>query len=336
MLPSNTVQMRNSRRAISRCEIGRRAGAHLAAATLALCALGLVVAGGAGAASAPFVSTGSAKHVSFASATLTGSINPHGADTSYFFQYGTSRAYGLQTGVADAGSGTSTVRVSMAVSGLQPVTKYHFRLIAVNASGASTGGDSSFTTAKIPLSLAILAAPNPVVFGGTVLVQGTLSGTGNAGVGVSLQANPFPYLQGFVTVGNPELTMANGAFSFPVLGLTEATQFRVVTTAGHPVISPVAVEAVAVNVTSHLKHIGRHRARFFGIVTPAVDGAEVAILKIAHGRGVLVGGTHLRPRNASSSSYSRVVHVSGGAYRVLVRVTNGAQVSNYGRTLVIR
>jgi hypothetical protein len=333
---SNTAQMARGSGVIRPPRASRYAAVGLGAATFALFAVGLVAAGPAGAASAPFVSTGSAKHVTYGTATLTGSVNPHGADASYFFQYGPTKAYGLQTAVADAGHGKSTVRVSLPVAGLQPLTKYHFRLIAVNASGAGTGADSSFTTAKIPLSLAILVAPNPVLFGGTALVEGTLSGTGAAGAPVALQANPFPYLQGFATIGNPELTMANGAFSFPVLGMTQATQFRVVTVSSKPVISPVAVESVAVIVTSHVKRIGNHRARFYGTVSPAVDGAEVAILRIAHGRGFLAGGTHLRHRDASSSAYSRVVPVRGGAYRVLARVTNGAQVSNYSRTLLIR
>jgi hypothetical protein len=305
--------------------------------SIALCALGLAAASSAAAASlTPLVSTRSAKSISYTSAILSGSINPHGADTSYFFQLGPTKAYGSQTAIADAGHGNRAVSVSLAVTGLQPDTKYHFRLIGVNASGASSGSDGTFKTAKVPLSLAILVAPNPVLFGGTVFVEGALSGTGSAGAAVVLQANPFPYLQGFANVGNAQLTAANGAFSFPVFGLAQATQFRVLTPGAHPVISPVAVESVAVNVTSHVSRKGNHKARFFGLVTPAEDGAEVAILRIAHGRGVLVGGMHLRHRDAASSSYSRVVTVRAGAYRVLVRVNNGAQISNYSRTLLIR
>jgi hypothetical protein len=98
----------------------------------------------------------------------------------------------------------------------------------------------------------------------------------------------------------------------------------------------VALELVAVRVTSHVAGTGRaHFARIYGTVTPAVDGAEVAILRIAHGRDVLAGGTSLRHRNATSSKFSRVVRVRPGAYRVLVRVVNGAQVSNYSRPLLI-
>ena len=289
------------------------------------------------AASRPTVSTGSAKQVSFGSALLTGSVNPNGANTSYYFQYGPTRALGFQSAIADAGGGTRNVKVSIGISGLQPLTMYHYRLVAVNGAGATIGAERSFLTLKVPLSLQILASPNPVLFGGTVVVQGTLSGTGNASRAVTLQANAFPFTAGFQNVGNAQLTTATGSFSFPVLGLTQNTQFRVATTGKPLVISPVASESVAVRVSSHVGRTRRrHFARIFGTVTPAVDGSQVGILRITRGHGVLVGGTILRHRNATSSKFSRVVPVRRGVYRVLVRVLNGAQVSNYGTPLVIR
>ena len=76
--------------------------------------------------------------------------------------------------------------------------------------------------------------------------------------------------------------------------------------------------------------------RIYGTVTPAENGMQVGILRITHGRGVLVGGTILRPRTATSSSFSRPVRIGRGVYRVLVRVTNGAQVSSYSQPLLIR
>ena len=132
------------------------------------------------------------------------------------------------------------------------------------------------------------------------------------------------------------MTLADGSFSFPVLGLTQATQFRVVTTTKSPVVSPVALENVAVGIDSHLGRAnGRHRVRVYGAVTPAEDGSQVGIMRIEHGRNVLVAGTKLLHRTATSSRFSRVLRVKPGVYRVLVRVTNGAQVSSYGRPLVI-
>jgi hypothetical protein len=313
----------------------RRRGSLGAATSSAIAALALA-AGAQAASPAPTVITGGAQQVSYGSATLTGSVNPRGSSASYYFQYGPTAAYGGQTAIADAGAGTHTVSVSMALAGLQPLTVYHYRLVAVNGAGAASGRDKTLLTTKVPLTLQILAAPDPILYGGTIAIQGTLSGTGNGGREVVLQANPFPFAAGFANVGNPEVTLATGSFSFLVPGLAQATQFRVVTTTKAPVVSPVALENVAVEVASHVGRTKRrHFARFFGTVTPAEDGMQVGIMRIGHGRSTLVAGTVLLHRNATTSKFSRVVHVKRGVYRVLVRVTNGAQLSSYGPPLVI-
>jgi hypothetical protein len=303
-------------------------------ALIAILAILALPAGALGA-SPPSVATNSAQQVTYATATLTGSVNPNGQDASYFFQYGPTRAYGAQTATADAGAGTHNLRVRLAVAGLQPLTKYHYRLIAVNASGASSGADATFTTEKQPLSLQILAAPNPVSYGATTSVQGTLSGSFNGNRPVALQANPFPYTQGFLSVGNALLTNPAGSFLFVVPGLTQATQFRVITTTSPVVASPVILENVAVRVSAHIARVRRHFARFYGAVTPVETGMQIAILKLSHGRYVLAGGSFLRPGNASSSRFSRVLHVSSGIYRVFVRITDGAHVSAYSSPLRI-
>jgi hypothetical protein len=313
-------------------------GRVTAAAALILGTLTLALPTAALSAPPPAVATGAARAVSYGSVTLTGAIDPRGSNTSYYFQYGPTKAFGAQTALADAGAGTRSTVVSVAVGGLQPLTVYYYRLIAVNATGAATGGDRAFKTTKVPLSLAILVAPKPTVFGATATVQGTLSGTGNAGRAVVLQQNPFPYTAGFADVGNPELTNATGGFSFPVVGLAQATQFRVVTTTDPPVVSPPAIEEVAVQVSAHLGRAHRrHHARIYGTVTPAVDGMQVAIMRVIGGRNVLVSGTIVRHGNASSSRFSRTIRVKRHAlYRIFVKVTNGAQTSNYSSPLFIR
>ena len=55
--------------------------------------------------------------------------------------------------------------------------------------GTTKGGDRTFTTPKVPLSLAIAGAPDPVVFGNPFFVEGTLSGTGASTREIVLQAN---------------------------------------------------------------------------------------------------------------------------------------------------
>lgn len=311
---------------------GLRRGLALGAVLLTASALPAV----AQAAGAPKANTGGAKEVSYASAVLAGTVNPNASNTSYYFQYGPTKAYGSQTAISDAGAGSGGVPVRLAISGLQPITVYHYRLVAVNASGVSTGSDNSFKTTVVPLSLQILASPNPVAFGGSVTVQGTLSGTANANRAVVLQASTFPFTAGFQSVGNPELTTATGSFSFTVPSLEQITQFRVFTTTNTPVVSPVATENVAVRVSSHVTRTKRAGyARIYGTVTPAVIGAQVGILRIAQGHGILAGGTVVKARNSISGQFSRVVRVRKGAYRVLVKVAPGGVVSAYGTPLLI-
>jgi hypothetical protein len=317
----------------SRPALGRRR--MLAAAMIAL-ALLLMLSASAQAASPAKVNTSGPREVSYGSAVLTGSVNPGGSNTSYYFQYGLTRAYGSQTAIADAGSGSKAVAVRLPISGLQPITVYHYRLVAVNSSGATIGDDEKVLTTKVPLSLAIFSSPNPVTFGGTVTVQGTLSGTDNANRVVVLQANPFPFTSGFQSIGNPGVTLANGEFKFVLLNQEQSTQFRVFSTPSKPVVSAVATENVAVRVSSHVARTKRRGfARIFGTVTPAVIGAQVGMLRIAQGHGILAGGTVVKPLNSISGRFSRVVRVKKGAYRVLVKVAPGGVVSAYGTPLLI-
>jgi len=94
----------------------------------------------------PKVSTGSATSVTSTSATLNGTVNPNGASTTYYFQYGTTTSYGSNTSSTSAGSGSSGVSASASVSGLSSNTTYHYRLVASNSAGTSYGGDRTFTT----------------------------------------------------------------------------------------------------------------------------------------------------------------------------------------------
>jgi len=316
-----------------RVPAARRHGRLAGAATLAVLALPAA----AHAAGAPKANTGNARDVGYASATLAGSVNPNGNNTSYYFQYGPTKAYGSQTGIADAGSGSGAVNARLQITGLQPITIYHYRLVAVNSAGVSLGDDRTLKTTRIPLSLAILASPNPVPFGGAVTVQGTLSGTGNANRTVVLQANAFPFTAGFQSILNPELTTATGEFKFTVPGLGASTLYRVLTPASPAVVSPEAGVSVAVRVSSHVARTHRHGfARIYGTVTPAVNGAQVGMLRIAKGHGILAGGTIAKPLNVTSSRFSRVVRVHKGAYRVLVKVAPGPVISAYGTPLLIR
>jgi len=98
----------------------------------------------------PGVNTGSASRIRTSRATLNGTVNPAGQAASYYFQFGTTTAYGLQTPPADAGSGTANVAVSTNLSGLASGTSYHYRLVAQSAGGISFGTDQNFRTSGPP------------------------------------------------------------------------------------------------------------------------------------------------------------------------------------------
>src|SRR5438876_2701603 len=145
-----------------------------------LCAGALVVAPAAAAGLAPVVSTGGVTAVKTASATLTGTVNPEGEATTYYFQYGTSTAYGSTTPspAANAGNGTMNVDVSAAAGSLTPSTTYHYRLVATNGSGTNTGADHTLKTNAAPPAPAAPA----VSTGGVKAVKtasATLTGTVN-------------------------------------------------------------------------------------------------------------------------------------------------------------
>jgi hypothetical protein len=84
-------------------------------------------------------------------ATFTGTVNPNGANTAAYFQYGTTTAYDSQTSQATvSGDNTNNVGVSNAVAMLLPGTLYHFQLVAVNSLGTNYGGDQVFVTPGAP------------------------------------------------------------------------------------------------------------------------------------------------------------------------------------------
>jgi phosphodiesterase/alkaline phosphatase D-like protein len=81
------------------------------------------------------------------SATLAGTINPYGADTSYQFDYGLSPDdLSQSTTTTDGGSGTSSEDLSAALSGLTPGTTYYYELVGTVNSVAYDGGVQSFMT----------------------------------------------------------------------------------------------------------------------------------------------------------------------------------------------
>ncbi|MFH0878375.1 MAG: C1 family peptidase [Lentisphaerota bacterium] len=98
----------------------------------------------------PTVTTDSASLISTNAAVLRGTVNPQGASSWHWFEYGLTTNYGSFSVKTNTGSGSSAVSVSNRISGLVAETTYHFRIVATNTGGKSAGADRSFVTAAIP------------------------------------------------------------------------------------------------------------------------------------------------------------------------------------------
>lgn len=103
----------------------------------------------------PAVLTGGASGVGVGAATLSGTVDPQGWDTSYYFQYGTSAAYGSSwpTVEVEMGALEGAQPVVVNVPNLLPGTTYHYRLVASNGGGTTYGPDMTFTTGEYPAAI---------------------------------------------------------------------------------------------------------------------------------------------------------------------------------------
>jgi hypothetical protein len=98
-------------------------------------------------ATAPQATTLAATSIGVSNATLNATVNPGGAVTTAYFQYGLTTNYGSVTTTSNLVAGQTNVNVSIAVSGLTPGTPHHFRVVATNSAGTNAGVNLTFATA---------------------------------------------------------------------------------------------------------------------------------------------------------------------------------------------
>jgi hypothetical protein len=134
-------------------------------------------ASAAPAAAAPTATTGSAANIAQSSATVNGTVNPNGTDTTYYFQYGPTTSYGSNTASTSAGAGTSDAPVSANLTGLASSTQYHYRLVAANSAGTVDGADQTFTTTTPP---AVTGGGPSTITRSSATLSGTVNPEGQA------------------------------------------------------------------------------------------------------------------------------------------------------------
>ncbi len=97
----------------------------------------------------PVVTTQLPSPVGTTTATLRGTVNPYGTQTSYWFEYSTDASFNSAlktTAHKSVGAGVTTSSIEQSVTGLTGATTYYYRTVAESTAGAVKGDVKSFKT----------------------------------------------------------------------------------------------------------------------------------------------------------------------------------------------
>jgi hypothetical protein len=103
------------------------------------------------------------------SVTVSADVTAEGQATTVKVQYGITTSYGTETTAIDAGASCSAATISIPLPPLANSTTFHYRFVAVNATGTTNSGDQSFTT----LTAGGCSPAPPTVTGFAVTPTGT-------------------------------------------------------------------------------------------------------------------------------------------------------------------
>ena len=258
---------------------------------------------------APSVSTGGADSVTVSSARVSGSVNPQGRGTVAWFEYGTTTALGSRTGDQDAGFGTRATRLFGTLAGLQPGTRYYYRVAARSDAGTTAGQTRSFSTSAGPL---VVTGPAQVS-GGAVVLTGSVDPVGRStswwfelgpttAYGTSTVVRSAGSGRGAVAVSESVAGLAPGAeYHARLVARSSAGTTRggdvVFRTAGLPVIGRASVSAISLTrvrigvevgtsglqtrVWVELGRRGTFTSRSAAVTLPPAAGASGASIRLA-------------------------------------------------------
>ncbi|WP_027005665.1 hypothetical protein [Conexibacter woesei] len=284
----------------------------------------------------PGVATGGVRDVTLNAATLTASVDPNSASTSYRFQYGLTTSYGATSGTGSAGSGTRGVSVSQRIGGLTAGKRYHYRVVATNSVGTVNGGDRSFVVASTATSATLAADHDPVRYGDSVRLTGRLGGSRVSGVRVRLQTTTFPYNNPFADFGNPLVSDSRGQYSFTLPSVATTTRALVVVDGLPPFFStPVTIRSAARAGITSVTRRASGGVVVVGSVIPTTRNAVAALQRLSS------KGTWLPLKRAHVARNGRW-SIALGARRTAITVRavglthdGGAHVSGTSRTVKI-
>lgn len=169
----------------------------------------------------PIVVTKPATDITSHCATLKGSVHPQSGSTTYWFDWGTTTAYGNTT-TPKIATGASYVNVFSYISDLVAGTTYHFRLVATNSLGTSYANDTSFVAGSVTLTTSpVTSITNTnATSGGNITANGGFAVTAR---GVCWSTSPLP------TIADTHTTdgSGNGVFTSLLDGLNPGGNYYV-------------------------------------------------------------------------------------------------------------
>jgi hypothetical protein len=98
----------------------------------------------------PVIHTTNADQITPTSARIVGTIDNRGEALPYRVEYGKTTAYGQSSDTATAAAATGARPVALTISGLDPATEYHARLVSASTERAAVGEDITFHTGGLP------------------------------------------------------------------------------------------------------------------------------------------------------------------------------------------
>jgi hypothetical protein len=285
---------------------------------------------------APAISAGGVSDVQPNAATISGAINPHGAATTYRFEYGLTTAYGASTPNGSLAASTRSSTVRARIGGLTAGKRYHYRLVATNSAGTTRGSDRSFTAATTATSATLTASKDPVTYGQPVTLSGKLGGTKTSNVRVRLQTTTFPFSSPFADTGNALRSTSKGEYTFTLPAVTATTRALVVVDGLPSFVSKTVVvrSAARAGITSITRRAnGQVVVR--GRVIPATAKGVAAVQRQS------LTGKWLPLKRAKVGSDGRYTVTLRARKRAMAIRTvglphdNGAHVSGTSRTVKI-
>lgn len=269
------------------------------------------------------------------SAVLNGRIDPNGRATTVYVEYGTTTRFGKRTPTFPAGASPNASPVAIPITGLTANVRYSARFVVTSDGGTRRGSTKTFTTPRIPAVASLQITPNPVTFGSSAQVIGSVSGTGAAGARVLLVGTGIPFTDPFARIG--ELVAdGSGAFAF-VVSPQRTTRYRVRATVGpqQPESRTVRL-SVKPRIGIRFQRRPGGRIRFSGNVAPRGAGA-VSLRKVTDsGRIVTVRRSATVPADGRSR-YAVTIRAPRRTTRYLVRVvpTSRNLVRGESRVIVV-